>query len=443
MAGLTVDLPKPTILQPGEEEKQLVQGYQKESEALPTRLDPIKQQMGTLEREMGAIQSPTAPQLAPIQQFQPRQVDSGEMMTFATIATVLASLGARATRTGITGALTAAGGAIKGFSEGNIQQAKIDAQNFTTQMQATLAHNNQMLSEYQNVLADRKLTLAQKMQQYSVLAHKYSDEIAMSAVRKGDIRFELERLDKIRNASNQTELLFTKMQATIQAQLARIEGQQSMALHKPLPASDIVHYVHPQTGERPPPGMTLYDVIRGGYQVQSTNEQNRGVDSKGAFAMVDRLDELVGKVWGKGQGDEGAAWRIATGAEWAKQRVDQSNLSLSAYDSFIQGSVAPLIRSLGEKGTLATEDVQRALAFLPNTGREAPYLPDTPQLAKEKLSQLRNLLKEATSPRGAGGGGGGDAQIRQLLQSAGSPYEPQKYDYRVLNGQVQRRPRGR
>jgi hypothetical protein len=227
MPGLNVPLPKPTILQSGEEEKQLVQGFRQESEALPTRLDPIKQQMGALEREMGAIQSPAAPQLAPIPQFQPRQVDSGEMMTFATIATVLASLGARATRTGITGALTAAGSAIKGFSEGNIQQAKIDAQNFTTQMQATLAHNNQMLSEYQNVLADRKLTLAQKMQQYSVLAHKYSDEIAMSAVRKGDIRFELERLDKIRNAQNQTEVLLAKMQATISGQIARLEAGQN------------------------------------------------------------------------------------------------------------------------------------------------------------------------------------------------------------------------
>lgn len=226
MAGLNVPLPKPAILQPGEEEKQLVQGYNAETQGLDGRLAPIREQMGTLEGEMRGISEsmPKPPQYAPVAEFRPREVDAGEMMNFATIATVLAALGSRATKTGITGALGAAGAALNGFTQGNIIQAKLDQEAFQTQMRATIADNHRMMEEYQAVLTDRKLTLAQRMQQYGVLAHKYQDEIAMSAIRKGDIRFELERLDKIRNAQNQVEMMYARIEATMGAQLARLES---------------------------------------------------------------------------------------------------------------------------------------------------------------------------------------------------------------------------
>jgi hypothetical protein len=226
--ALNVPLPKPAILQPGEEERQLVQGYRDESAGLESRIAPIREQMGALGNEMSGITEsmPRPPQLQPVPEFRGRQVDHGEMMTFASIATALAALGASMTRTGITGALNAAGGAIKGFNEGNIQQAKIDAENFQMTMRATIANNNRMLEEYSAVLNDRKLTLAQRMQQYSVLANKYQDEIAISALRKGDIRFELERMDKMRNAQNQLEVMFAKMEAQISGQLARVQAQQ-------------------------------------------------------------------------------------------------------------------------------------------------------------------------------------------------------------------------
>lgn len=228
MAGLTVPLPKPEVLQPSEQEKQLVQGYKDESSGLETRIAPIREQMGTLEGEMRGISDsmPRPPQLQPVPEFRARQVDHGEMMTFASVATALAALGSRMTRTGITGALNAAGGAIKGFQEGNVLQAKMDAENFQTTMRGVIANNHRILEEYSAVLNDRKLTLAQRMQQYSVLAHRYQDEIAMSALKKGDIRFELERIDKLRNAQQQMEALYAKIEAQMAGQLSRLEARQ-------------------------------------------------------------------------------------------------------------------------------------------------------------------------------------------------------------------------
>src|SRR2546430_2184129 len=97
MAGLTVPQAKPTILQSGEEEKQLVQGYRAESAALPARLEPIQQQRTQLEGEMRGISEgmPKPPQLQEVPQYQPRQIDSKEMLNFAGLAMALAALGTR------------------------------------------------------------------------------------------------------------------------------------------------------------------------------------------------------------------------------------------------------------------------------------------------------------------------------------------------------------
>lgn len=268
MAGLTVDLPKPTILQPGEEEKQLVQGYRDESAGLESRLAPIRESMGTLQGEIGQIGAgmPQPPKMQAVPDFQPRQVDANEMMTFATLATAFAALGSKMTRTGITGALTAAGGAMKGFNEGNIQQAKIDADNFQMQMRSVIANNNKMLEEYSAVLNDRKLTLAQKMNMYNVLAHRYQDEIGASAMRKGDIRFELDRLDKMRNAQNNLEVKMAQMQASIAGQVGRLEAQQEpvVAIKGPngvpiyVPRSQAVgQEPAPSSQSRPPPAEVM------------------------------------------------------------------------------------------------------------------------------------------------------------------------------------------
>lgn len=229
MAGLNVALPKPTILQPSEQENQLVQGYQQEHQNLEQRVAPIQAERTKLEGEIGqAGNVPPPPKLQPIPQYQSREADSGTIMTFMTVATVLGALGSKITRTGITGALTAAGSAISGFNEGQLERSKIDIANFNTKMRAVVQQNNTMLAEYKAVLEDRKLTLAQKMSQYNILAARYQDEIAMSAMKRGDLKFELERIDKLRSANWQAEQLWERTNAALMAQAIRIDAQMKM-----------------------------------------------------------------------------------------------------------------------------------------------------------------------------------------------------------------------
>ena len=82
MAGLTVPQAKtPAVLAPGEEERQLVRGYQAESAALPAALAPIQRERTQLEGEMRGISEgmPKPPQLQEVPHYQPRQLDSEDL----------------------------------------------------------------------------------------------------------------------------------------------------------------------------------------------------------------------------------------------------------------------------------------------------------------------------------------------------------------------------
>lgn len=217
---------KPTLEQPGAKEEGLLQQYRDvgaESEKKLGELGAQKEAFGAdIDKVMGSM--PTTPKLQTIPEFKPRQLDQGEMMGFAGLATALAAMSAKQARGNITTALSGAAGALTGFNTGNLEQSKLDIQNFDTQMKQAVNNNNQMLREYEAVLNDRKATLAQKMQAYSVVAHKYQDEMGIASMKRGDIKFELERLDKIRNANNQAEMKSAGMLATFTAQLARVQG---------------------------------------------------------------------------------------------------------------------------------------------------------------------------------------------------------------------------
>lgn len=221
-------LPKPEPLTQSPEEKALIERYGQQSQRLGERLAPLEAEKTKLEGEMAQVQNPPPPQLQPVPQFQERQVQQGELLTFSTVAMALAGIGAKAMHGDIVMALNGAAGAIKGFNEGNLQQAKLDIQNFNTKMGAVVANNNRMLAEYRAVLEDRKLTLAQKMNQYRVIAAKYQDEIAMSAMQKGDIAFALERQEKLRNANWQAEQLWQRTNASLMAQAIRMDAMVKM-----------------------------------------------------------------------------------------------------------------------------------------------------------------------------------------------------------------------
>ena len=55
------------------------------------------------------------------------------------------------------------------------------------------------------------------------------------------------------------------------------------------------------------------------------------------------------------------------------------------YTQFAEGTLAPIIKSLGETGVLTDRDIIRAYGLVPN-------LQDSPDVASNKIQQLRDLL---------------------------------------------------
>ena len=318
------EVKQPNILQPGETENQLVQGFLKQSQDAQARVAPIQQQMNQVGAEMGQMQPPAPPQLQGTPQFNQRQVGSEEMFNFAGIAMGLAAIASTVVKGDITLALTAAGSAIKGFTDGNIAQAKLDVEQFNTKLKAVQAANATQLQEYDRVMQDRKLTLSQKQAQLSALAHQYQDEIGIAALRQGDLKFLLDRQDKIRNANNQLEMkklqmeqMFEFRKFTAEMQAARISNMGASGAQGGLTPEAVDMLAHQASKDR--------SVLVG---------LGRGVQgAKDLRAITNRMAELAAAEGGPGMAQRRAEFRADSNS------LNKLTMSYDALTAFEQTAV--------------------------------------------------------------------------------------------------------
>lgn len=231
--GLGAQLPK--IITSSQAMDQAVQGILTGQKALNERLQPLQSQV---EARRGVVQGeldkplPEAPKLNDIPQFQPRQLSGQELSLFGGIAMALAGLGTKAMRGDITVALTAAGNAMKGYNEGNLQQSKLDMEQFKQRMDAVIAENHKMSEEYRGILENRKLSMLQKEQSLKVAAAARDDQVMLSALSQGQFKmvFDLEahRINASNQAAIQSAQIYNTAQwhsATLQMQRDRVAAQ--------------------------------------------------------------------------------------------------------------------------------------------------------------------------------------------------------------------------
>lgn len=224
---LTPQTQVPKQVMPGAAEASLEKQYADEGTRLQSRLAPLNADRARLESEMEGITNsmPVPPKFTPISEFKPQQRTGDEMLAFAGIAMALSAIGARSSGGDIATAMSAAGAAMDGFAKGDMQRAKTEMDNFNTAQKAVVADNQRMLEEYRAVLEDKKLSMQQKMQQYQVISAKYKDEITESAIRRGDLKFALDRLDKVRDGTNQFNLRAAGISSTLEARLTMAESR--------------------------------------------------------------------------------------------------------------------------------------------------------------------------------------------------------------------------
>ena len=141
------------------------------------------------------------------------------------------------------------------------------------------------------------------------------------------------------------------------------------------------------------PGTSLEEAIAQGGVLVTTDQAKAGQKAKTAMNVLDRLDDLA---LGKGEGEglfvgrePGLLNFLGRATETGVQRFTQTDPRYATYEGFAAGTLAPIIKTLGESGALAERDVARAYGLVPNAMR------DTETVARNKLKQLRDLLAPA------------------------------------------------
>lgn len=142
-------------------------------------------------------------------------------------------------------------------------------------------------------------------------------------------------------------------------------------------------------GNHPQPGISADQAHAQGFRLESTAAQTGARKIETAENVLTQLDRLSEPVFGNVK--SGLSNRIQSGIDKGRERLNQADTSVEEYVSFAEGTVAPLIKSLGESGNLATEDVERGLAMLP----KVYPIPDTKEVAKKKLANLAELIRSA------------------------------------------------
>ena len=90
--------------------------------------------------------------------------------------------------------------------------------------------------------------------------------------------------------------------------------------------------------------------------------------------------------------DEGPIERIPGAISRKGGAVSQIHPKAAEYEKFLSGTLAPMIRALGEKGALANEDVARALNMFPK-------LTDSGQVAWSAINNIKSLISGSKKSR--------------------------------------------
>jgi hypothetical protein len=116
---------------------------------------------------------PSAPQM--------REQQAQNAHDFISSAILIAGIAGALSRSHVTTALNAFGATLKGFREGQLQDAQQAYTEFKNASEAVKANNEAMQRDYQNALADRKASLDEQMARVNMVAAKYHDPLMQQA----------------------------------------------------------------------------------------------------------------------------------------------------------------------------------------------------------------------------------------------------------------------
>lgn len=159
-------------------------------------------------------------------------------------------------------------------------------------------------------------------------------------------------------------------------------------MNKPIPIAQL-DTVRLPDGTTPPIGTTFAEARDMGAKVLSAEDQKRTIQADQALGILNQLEELaIGPNGVFNEVEPGLANRAGSAIEFGLEMLTQNDPRASQFHDMSQATLAPFIKFLGETGSLATGDVQRAIGLLP---RIFP-LPDTGEVARDKIAELKEII---------------------------------------------------
>ena len=155
-------------------------------------------------------------------------------------------------------------------------------------------------------------------------------------------------------------------------------------LDEPLSTPDTKNLVHVDTGKHPVYGTTLREAINGQWIPITATEQGQLLAADSIGNLVAKTKELINNA----PLAEGSLDRVAGApARWAGMKAQTKDyIPLVELNSWVGGTLAPIIRYFGEKGALSNTDIERAMKFMPHWN-------DTREAATAKLNNLIDFFK--------------------------------------------------
>lgn len=143
-------------------------------------------------------------------------------------------------------------------------------------------------------------------------------------------------------------------------------------------------WVNPDTLATPPVGTTPKEAAAQGFKRLSTGQKDAIMSMGAVDKILGDVGDIMTKIFPKTEslmGRVGGATKRKVGA------ITQTSTEAAKFEGLIKGTLAPVIRALGEKGALSDGDVKRAINLF-------PLLTDDADVAWGKLEQIKSLFKQ-------------------------------------------------
>lgn len=154
---------------------------------------------------------------------------------------------------------------------------------------------------------------------------------------------------------------------------------------KPIPEKDLPLWINTQSLETPSVGMSPENAQEQGFKRITTGQREKLTSLGSVGEILSKVEKLMGEVFPQTEtflGRVGGAIKRKTGA------VTQTNTNAAQLNKLLQGTLAPVVRALGEKGALSDTDIKRAIALFPN-------LTDDADVAWGALQQIKEIIQDA------------------------------------------------